>query len=44
MNLFGYNINFGKVQDVSVNMPKTAEPIRPKFFVGPRVNPRKVYE
>ncbi len=23
---------------------KTAEPIRPKFFVGPRVNPRKVYE
>lgn len=25
MNLFGYNINFGKVQDVSVNMPKTAD-------------------
>lgn len=25
MKLFGYNINFGKVQDVSVNMPKTAD-------------------
>jgi len=25
MKLFGYNIDFNKVQDVSVNMPKTAD-------------------
>jgi len=25
MKLFGYNIDFNKVQNVSVNMPKTAD-------------------
>ena len=25
MELFGYNINFGKVQDISVNMPKNSD-------------------